>query len=145
MEVVSRFGETQPHQRENMTAKLLSLVLATGMTLSGCFVSRSTGTTHVITIEPDGSVVEDECVPARQVALGSTRVECQENGVQVVQECNLQAQCTYTRNGEVFRECKRVGIGLFSKEADCIENGIHVDRKCDTDWDTVTCKETRLP
>jgi hypothetical protein len=128
-----------------MTAKVLNLILAVSMTLPGCFVSRSTGTTHVITIEPDGGVVEDECVPARQVALGSTRVECQENGVQVVQECNLQAQCTYTRNGELFRECKRVGIGLFSKEADCVENGIHVDRKCDTDWDTVTCKETRLP
>ena len=128
-----------------MTVKVLSLILALGMTLSGCFVARSTGTTHVITIEPDGSVAEDECVPARQVALGSTRVDCQENGVEVVQVCDLQAHCTYTRNGEVFRQCKRVGIGIFSKEADCIENGIHVDRKCDTDWDTVTCKETRVP
>ena len=128
-----------------MTAKLLSLILSLSISLSGCFVRRSTGTTYVITIEPDGSVVEDECGPARQVALGSTRVECQENGVEVVQECNLEAQCTYTRNGEVFRECKRVSVWVFSKEADCIENGIHLDRKCDTDWDTVTCKETRLP
>lgn len=139
------FEDTEPQQRKSMTVKALSLILALGMTLSGCFVTRSTGTTHVITIEPDGSVAEDECVPARQVALGSTRVDCRENGVEVVQVCDLQARCTYTRNGEVFRQCKRVGIGIFSKEADCIENGIHIDRKCDTDWDTVTCRETRLP
>jgi len=145
MEVMPRFEEREPPQRKTMTAKVMSALLALSLMLSGCFVRRSTGTTHVLTIEPDGSVVEDDCVPASQVALGSTRVICQENGAEVVQECNLEAQCTYTRNGEVFRECKRVSIGVFSKEADCIENGIHLDRKCDTDWDTVTCKETRLP
>lgn len=73
--------------------------------LSGCFVRQLSPTSHVVTVEPDGSVVRDECITPTQMAVPPFRLECQENGVQVLDECDGE-RCTYTRDGKVFRECK---------------------------------------
>ena len=124
----------------------LSLTVAMiGATLSGCVVGQLDPGTHLVTVEPDGSVIKDECVTPTQLGFPTIRMECQENGGEVFQECNLEG-CTYTKNGKVFRECKQVSLGFFSTETekDCIENGIHISRKCKHEWNTFTCKEALL-
>jgi len=118
-------------------AAALALVAIT-LLLTGCVLWSPPG--HLVTIEPDGSIARDECVMPMQIFVPSARLECQEDGVQVIEECELN-RCTYTRDGKVFRECSGGG-GLFSTEKDCIENGIHISRKCDRGWSTVTCTET---
>jgi hypothetical protein len=131
------------NQQERKTLLGLTGILS-AVALSGCFVSQLTPTSHVVTIEPNGSRVDAECVPATQLALTSMRVECKEHGTQFVQECSWKG-CTYTRNGKVFRECTPTSRGVFSYDGDCIENGIHVSRKCDRGLTTVTCTETVQP
>jgi hypothetical protein len=112
--------------------------------LSGCYVSQLSPTSHLVTVEPDGSVVRDECVVATQIAvLPPIRLECEENGVQVLDECN-GVRCTYTRNGKVFRDCK-ITSRFTSLEYDCMENGVHIKRQCDRGWNTTTCYETKEP
>jgi hypothetical protein len=110
--------------------------------LSGCAVRQLTPTTHVVTVEPDGSVVRDECEISTQILLPPLRIECQENGMQVLEECNGE-RCTYARDGKVFRECNVTA--RFHLEYDCMENGIHLRRRCERGWSTVTCYETKLP
>jgi hypothetical protein len=112
-------------------------LVAISLLLTGCVLWSPPG--HLVTIEPDGSIVKDECVIPMQILVPSERLECQENGAQVIEECEFNG-CTYTRDGKVFRECSGGG-GLFSTERDCTENGIHVSRKCDRGWSTVTCTE----
>jgi hypothetical protein len=111
--------------------------------LSGCYVSQLSPTTYIVTDEPDGGVVRDECVTATQIAFSSLRLECQENRVQVIEECD-GGRCTYTRNGKVFRDCK-ITSHFSPLEYDCIENGVHIKRQCDRGWSTTTCYETKLP
>ena len=117
------------------------------LVLSGCIVvpPKLSPPTHLVTIEPDGSIVKGECVLPMQIVVPSARLECLENGVQIVQECNRQG-CTYTRDGKVFRECSppntHIGFLSTATERDCIENGVHISRKCDHGSTTVTCTET---
>lgn len=124
-----------------MKARHSAALVAISSVLSGCILvpPQLSPPTHLVTIEPDGSIVKDECALPMQMLVPSQRLECQENGVQVIQECEFN-RCTYTRDGKVFRECSGGG-GLFSTEKDCIENGVHVSRKCDRGWTTVTCTE----
>jgi hypothetical protein len=120
-------------------------LLGINLVLSGCVLvpPQLSPPSHLVTIEPDGSVVKDECVLPRQTLVPSERIECLENGVKVIQECHSKG-CTYTRDGKLFRQCIRVRYGIFSMEKECIENGVHVSRKCKRGWSTVTCTEALL-
>jgi len=115
--------------------------MAASLMLSGCWLwpPQLSPPTHLVTIEPDGSVVKDECGIPMQIIVPTMRLECVENGVQVVEECGPE-RCTYTRDGKVFRECRHGDVDVVAK-TDCIENGVHISRKCDHGWTTVTCIE----
>jgi hypothetical protein len=70
--------------------------------MSGCVLvpPQLPPPSHVVTIEPNGSVVKDEYVVPIHIMVPFARRECLENGVQVSQECDLTG-CTYTRDGKV--------------------------------------------
>jgi hypothetical protein len=113
--------------------------------LTGCVMlpPQLSPPTHLVNVEPDGTIVKDECVVPMQIALSSMRIECVENDKQVVEVCS-HTRCSYSREGKVFRECTSVDDGLFSSEADCLENGAHVSRECDRGWTMITCTETAV-
>jgi hypothetical protein len=143
--VLERLGIVLIVTRASTEAKILLLGLS--FILCGCFVRQLTPTTHVVTIEPNGSETSADCVPATQIAIPSARVECRENGADFVQECRVGGGCIWTKNGKVFRECTVVSNRISSKESDCTENGIHISRVCDRGWTstTLTCRETKIP
>jgi hypothetical protein len=138
--------KSRPAAAIAFTANGIIGAFALSVALSGCFVRQLSPTTHVLTTEPNGSVVDDECVPDMQIIIRSA-LECEENGAHVVQECDgFSGHCTYTRDGKVFRECRRVSPASYKTyESDCMENGVHIDRKCVRGWSTITCTETVKP
>ena len=122
--------------------------LALSVALSGCAIGQLSPTSHVFTTEPNGSVEEYDCLPDTQFVIRSIRVVCEEKGAQVVQTCSTSGECTFTRDGKVFRECRRVSPASSSSktyESDCMENGVHIDRKCVRGWSTIICTETVKP
>src|SRR5208282_6243531 len=120
-----------------MKARHSAALVAISSVLSGCILvpPQLSPPTHLVTIEPDGSIVKDECALPMQMLVPSVRLECLESGVPVVQKCDRNG-CTYTRDGKVLRESSLPDHGFFSTEKDCIENGVHVSRKCDRGWTT---------
>jgi hypothetical protein len=69
-------------------------LLGINLVLSGCVLvpPQLSPPSHLVTIEPDGSVVKDECVLPRQTLVPSERIECLENGVKVIQECDSKGR-----------------------------------------------------
>jgi hypothetical protein len=118
-------------------------LLGSSLLLSGCFVlpEQLQPPNHVVTTEPDGTVVKDECYLPVQIAFPSVRMDCVEDGERVTEDCDSDG-CIYKRGDIVFRQCTHLSRGFFTMEKDCFENGVHIDRKCDRGWTTVTCKET---